>query len=128
MHDCLTQKVEIGTRPGPDPVIGKDLEAELVKWVIEMSEIGYGQTDSDFQQFLLKNDLFDHPSWIWSGFSLCPKSSKIVASEGVRHVYQITSSSKLQIPTLVCVSATGAIIAPCTSSQERGSPTIYLQV
>ena len=36
LHDYLTQKVEIGTRPGPDHVIGKDLEAELVKWVLEM--------------------------------------------------------------------------------------------
>ena len=25
------------------PIIGNDLKAKLVKWVIEMSEIGYGQ-------------------------------------------------------------------------------------
>ena len=27
----LTHKVEIGTRPGPDPVHGKDIEAQVVE-------------------------------------------------------------------------------------------------
>ena len=36
LHDYL----EIGTRRA---IIGKDVEAKLVKWVIEMSEIGQGQ-------------------------------------------------------------------------------------
>ena len=34
-NDYLTHKVEIGTRPGPDPVLGKDIEAQLVEWVIK---------------------------------------------------------------------------------------------
>ena len=34
LYDYLTNKVEIGARPGPDPVLGKGIEAQLVEWVI----------------------------------------------------------------------------------------------
>ena len=71
---------------------------------------------SDYEQFLLIHDLYDRPDQIWnadeSGFPLCPKSGKILAPKGEKHVYLVTGSSKQQITTLVCINAAGSTIPP----------------
>ena len=43
VYDHTSRKVQEGSRPGPSPVLTKEEEAELVQWVIKMSEVGYGQ-------------------------------------------------------------------------------------
>ena len=58
----------------------------------------------------------DRPTQIWncdeSGFSLCPKSGKVLAQRGSAIVYH-SSSSKGQITTtLACISVAGGIIPP----------------
>ena len=40
------------------------------------------------------------------------KSGRVLASQGVRYVHQVSSSSRLQITTLVCASAAGSTIPP----------------
>uniref|UniRef100_A0A1X7UEV0 HTH CENPB-type domain-containing protein n=1 Tax=Amphimedon queenslandica TaxID=400682 RepID=A0A1X7UEV0_AMPQE len=69
----------------------------------------------DYEQFLLTNDLRDQPQRIWncdeSGFSLCPKSGKVLAASGTKTVYYATSS-KGQITVLACVNAVGGSIPP----------------
>ena len=71
---------------------------------------------SNFENFLLLHNLHNCPSQIWncdeSGFSLCPKSGRVLASQGVRYVHQVSSSSRLQITTMVCASAAGSTIPP----------------
>ena len=71
---------------------------------------------SNFEKFLLLHNLHNCPSQIWncdeSGFSLCPKSGRVLASQGVRYVHHVSSSSRLQITTLVCASAAGSTIPP----------------
>ena len=71
---------------------------------------------SDYEQFLLIHDLYNRPDQIWnadeSGFPLCPKSGKILAPKGEKHVYHVTGSSKQQITTLVCINAAGGTIPP----------------
>ena len=48
---------------------------------------------SDYEQFLLKHELIDQPMLIWncdeSGFPLCPKSGKVLASTESKHLYQV---------------------------------------
>ena len=71
---------------------------------------------SDFDQFLITPDLKDKAGSIWnadeSGFSLCPKSGKVLAHVGCRAVYRITSNSKEQIITLCAIGAAGNVIPP----------------
>ena len=43
IHDHASSKVKQGSRPGPAPVLTEDEEEELVKWIIKMAEVGYGQ-------------------------------------------------------------------------------------
>ena len=70
---------------------------------------------TDFEQFLLIHNLIDKPSKIWncdeSGFSLCPKSSKVLATCGAKTVYY-TTSNKGQITVLACINAAGGTIPP----------------
>ena len=70
---------------------------------------------TDFEQFLATHDLIDKPTRIYncdeSGFSLCPKSGKVLAPTGAKSVYY-TCSSKGQITTLACASASGHTIPP----------------
>ena len=70
----------------------------------------------DFEQFLLKYDLHDKPYRIWncdeSGFSLCPKSGKVVAPKGAKDVYSVTGNNKQQVTTLCAIGAAGGIIPP----------------
>ena len=43
LNDYTTDRVEIGKRQGPSPVLRKDEEQYLVNWAVEMNKIGYGQ-------------------------------------------------------------------------------------
>ena len=51
-----------------------------------------------YEQFLMKYDLLDEPSRIWncdeSGFSMCPKTGKVLAACGARQVCHVASSNK----------------------------------
>lgn len=42
-----------------------------------------------------------------SGFSICPKTKKIISMTGAKHVYSIISSTSQQVTVLVCISAIG---------------------
>ena len=48
----------MGPRPGPVPILGDKEENELVKWIIEMSAIGYGQCRQ--QVCLMVKKILDH--------------------------------------------------------------------
>ena len=66
--------------------------------------------------FCLPHGLHDDPSHIWncdeSGFSLCPKTSKVCAPIGTKTVYAACTANKQQITTLVAISADGRAIPP----------------
>ena len=70
----------------------------------------------EFEMFVKLHNLEGKPQRIWnadeSGFSLCPKTSRIVAMRNQRHVYCIASDSKTQITTLVAANAAGNVIPP----------------
>ena len=70
---------------------------------------------TDFENFLLIHDLVDKPHCILncddSGFSLCPRSGKVLALYGAKTVYY-TSCGKGQITTLACIGAADGIIPP----------------
>ena len=40
----MPRKIQVGRRPGPQPVLTRDEEKWLVEWAVEMAKIGYGQT------------------------------------------------------------------------------------
>ena len=65
----------------------------------------------DFKEFLTTHGLLDRADRIWNGdesaFPLTHKSGKVMAMKGAKSVYSISSSSKEQITTLVCISAAG---------------------
>ena len=69
----------------------------------------------DFDDFLKEHDV-KNPQQIWnadeSGFSLCPKSGRVLALVGTKDVYQVTGNSKEQITTLCAISATGSVVPP----------------
>lgn len=44
LSDYATGKIQVGRRPGPQPVLTRDEEKRLVEWAVEMAKIGYGQT------------------------------------------------------------------------------------
>ena len=46
-RDRLSGRVEHGSKPGPAPYLTEDEEAELAKFLIEVSEIGYGKTKQE---------------------------------------------------------------------------------
>ena len=79
-------------------------EEVLEKWYVK------------FEQFLSIHGLEDQPSKIWncdeSGFSLCPKSGKVLAPVGIKSVYSTVGPQKLQITTLVAIGADGSVIPP----------------
>ncbi len=43
---------------------------------------------------------------------MCPRSNKVLALRGAKNVYYCTSSEKVQITTLACISATGNTVPP----------------
>ena len=47
-----------------------------------------------------------------SGFSICPKTKKIISRTGGKHVYSITNSTQQQVTVLACSSAVGQYIPP----------------
>ena len=56
--------------------------------------------------------LADKPTKIWNcGFSLCPKSGKVLAPCGAKTVYH-TASNKGQITVLACINSGGGTIPP----------------
>ena len=59
--------------------------------------------------FLIKLDLF---LIVMSGFSLSPKSPKVVCSSGMNVVSHITSETKTQITVLACTNASGYVLPP----------------
>ena len=60
--------------------------------------------------------LKDQPTIIWNadeaGFSLCPKTGKVVALQNSRNVYGITGNTKEQITTLCAANAAGDTVPP----------------
>ena len=44
LHDYATEKSRLGHTSGPDTVLTKEEEQELVERALKMAEIGYGQT------------------------------------------------------------------------------------
>lgn len=75
---------------------------------------------ADYEDYV-RNELKDptilqDPSRLYnadeSGFSLCPKSGKVVARKGTSTVYNFTSSDKTQITVLACMGATGHFLRP----------------
>ena len=69
-----------------------------------------------FDQFLQMYSLKDQPIIIWNadeaGFSLCPKTGKVVALRNSRNVYGITGNTKEQITTLCAANAAGDTVPP----------------
>ena len=60
LSDYLTDKVEVGSRPGPPPVLTRDEEKALADWAVEMSRIGYGQTRRQICEIVMKLIEKDH--------------------------------------------------------------------
>ena len=69
----------------------------------------------DYEEFLKMNDI-SNPDQIWNadetGFSLCPKSGRVLAMRGSKDVYQVTENSKEQVTTLCAVNAAGTVVPP----------------
>ena len=81
--------------------------ADLAKWF------------GDLKDYLIEQDcldILDDPSRIYnadeSGFPFCPKTGKVLAPKGLKHVYKLTNSDKTQITVLPCVSASAHYIPP----------------
>lgn len=47
-----------------------------------------------------------------TGFSLCPKSKKVIATKGTKHIYSVGSNTKQNITVMACCSATGHYLPP----------------
>ncbi|KAK3700047.1 hypothetical protein RRG08_052503 [Elysia crispata] len=60
--------------------------------------------------------LLDSPDRLYNadetGFSLCPKSKKVIAEKGSKHVYNLSSNTKNSVTVVACCSATGHYIPP----------------
>ena len=75
---------------------------------------------TDYEQYITSEikepTLLQDPSRLYnadeSGFTLCPKSGKILAKKGSSTVYNFGSSDKSQITVLACMSATGHFLRP----------------
>jgi hypothetical protein len=68
------------------------------------------------EKVLVKNDILDKANNIFNcdetGFSLSPKSPKVVTTVGTKVVSHITGDTKTQITVLVCTSASGYALPP----------------
>ena len=71
---------------------------------------------SDFELFLAEHNVKDSPTQIWNadeaGFSLCPKSSRVISMKSDKNVYGITGDSKDQITCLCVANAAGEVLPP----------------
>ena len=47
-----------------------------------------------------------------SGFLLCVMSGKVLAEKGLKHIYQISSTTKLQLTVMACFNAKGNYVPP----------------
>ena len=74
-----------------------------------------------FQSFLVKEIpdweiLVKYPRRLFnadeSGFPLCVKSGKVLAEKGLKDIYQISSSTKLQLTVMACFNAIGNYVRP----------------
>ena len=65
---------------------------------------------------LRKNGLWDLPAQVFNcdetGISLNPNASKVLATKGTKHPYQLTSGDKAHITVLACASAAVYAIPP----------------
>ena len=70
----------------------------------------------EFGEFIKFHDLQGKPQRILnaneSEFSLCPKTSQVIAMRNQKHVCSVTSNTKTQITTPVAASAAGNVIPP----------------
>lgn len=186
VHDRLSGKVAVNKMPkvGPDPVLGREGEEKLKKWVLDMAKCGFPINkkelfesvskiirdtgmknpfkdgipgDTWYQSFLRRHpeisvreaeginnaraavtetrvrlwfkdlreyiqsidalDIFEDPDRIFNGdetgFSLCPKSGKILGPRGYKNLYMIKKSNeKENVTVLVVFTASGKICPP----------------
>ncbi|KAL8616468.1 hypothetical protein ACOMHN_041071 [Nucella lapillus] len=47
-----------------------------------------------------------------SGFSICPKTKRVITMMGTKHVYSVTSGTRQQVTVFACSSAVGQYIPP----------------
>ena len=70
----------------------------------------------EFGEFLNQHGLLNKADRIWnadeSGFPLQQRSGRVMAPKGAKSIYSVSSSSKEQITTLVCINAAGQSIPP----------------
>ena len=82
----------------------------------------------DMKEYVDKQDptLLASPNRIFnadeSGFSLCPKTKKVISLSGTKHVYSLTSPSRQQVTMLACISATGQYLPPCLIFPYKRDP------
>ena len=58
-----------------------------------------------------------------SGFSVCPKTKKVISLTGSKHVYSLSSGSRQQVTLLACISATGQYLPPSLIYPYKRDPT-----
>ncbi|GFO44056.1 tigger transposable element-derived protein 6-like protein [Plakobranchus ocellatus] len=58
-----------------------------------------------------------------TGFSFDPKSRKVIAQKGAKHVYKVTANSKKQVTVLACTSAAGQYLPPTLIYPYKRVPT-----
>ena len=72
---------------------------------------------------LRDNGLWDLPAQVFNcdetGMPLNPSTSKVVATKGTKHPYQLTSGDKAHITVLACASAAGYAIPPMVIFDRR---------
>ncbi|GFO24531.1 tigger transposable element-derived protein 6-like protein [Plakobranchus ocellatus] len=58
-----------------------------------------------------------------TGFSFDPKSRKVIAQKGAKHVYKVTANTKKQVTVLTCSSAAGQYLPPTLIYPYKRVPT-----
>ena len=96
-----------GSVSGPTKYPSDIEEEELVQFLLGSSFIGFAKSR---KQILAINNPVRILNFDKSGFSLCPKFAKVLASCGAKDVFYTTRSSKTQIIIFVCINVAGGII------------------